>query len=61
MANGANVVALLEGRNFNTSQDRAVVFVAHMDTYGSLSYGVNNDGSGLTAMLTLAEDMAGTV
>lgn len=60
MANGANVVAILKGRNFNTSQDRPIVFVAHMDTHGSLSWGVNNDGSGLTAMLTLAEDMAGT-
>ena len=55
------MIAVLKGKRFNTSQDRAVVFVANMDTHGSLSYGVNNDGSGLTAMLTLAEDMAGTI
>lgn len=56
---GTNVIGILEGQFFNTANDEVVILGAHLDTRGILHEGVNNDGSGLVALISLAEDLAG--
>lgn len=51
--NGINVVARKNGRFVNTVNDRIFIVGAHYDTYGK-SFGVDDSGSGLTAMLQVA-------
>lgn len=58
-ASGTNVIGILKGQFFGTANDDAIILGAHLDTQGLQQYGVNNDGSGLTALLTLAEDLTG--
>ena len=57
--NGTNVIGILEGQFFNTANDEVVILGAHLDTRGILHEGVNNDGSGLAALISLAEDLTG--
>ena len=56
---GTNVIGILKGQNFNTASDEFIILGAHLDTRGLQQVGVNNDGSGLTALVTLAEDLSG--
>ena len=56
---GTNVVGILKSENFNTATDEFVILGAHLDTMGLQNIGVNKDGSGLTALITLAEDLSG--
>lgn len=56
---GTNVIGILEGQFFNTANDEVVILGAHLDTRGILHEGVNNDGSGLAALISLAEDLTG--
>jgi len=56
---GASVIGILKGQNFNTASDEFIILGAHLDTRGLQQVGVNNDGSGLTALITLAEDLSG--
>lgn len=53
------MIGILKGQFFGTANDEVIVLGAHLDTQGLQQYGVNNDGSGLTALLTLAEDLTG--
>ena len=57
--NGTNVVGILKSQNFNTAMDEFIILGAHLDTRGLQNVGVNKDGSGLTALITLAEDLNG--
>ena len=56
---GTNLVGILKGQNFNSASDEFIILGAHLDTRGLEQVGVNKDGSGLTALLTLAEDLTG--
>lgn len=56
---GTNVVGILKGQFFDMAKDEVVILGAHLDTRGLEQEGVNNDGSGLTALITLAEDLTG--
>jgi len=56
---GTNVIGILKGQFFNTANDEVVILGAHLDTRGILHEGVNNDGSGLAALISLAEDLNG--
>lgn len=56
---GTNVIGILKGQNFNTAKDEFIILGAHLDTRGLQNVGVDNDGSGLTALISLAEDLAG--
>lgn len=55
---GFNIVGLIPGRYFNTSMDRILVIGAHWDTYGQ-SPGLDDNGSGVSAMLEAARILAG--
>lgn len=50
---GTNVVGMLPGTRWGTSADVPVVVGAHMDTVES-SPGMDDNGSGMTAMLEAA-------
>ena len=50
---------MLKGQFFNTTNDEVIILGAHVDTRGILHEGVNNDGSGLAALISLAEDLTG--
>ena len=56
---GTNVIGILKGQHFNTASDEFIILGAHLDTRGLEHVGVNKDGSGLTALITLAEDLTG--
>ena len=50
---GNNIVALIPGKHYNTTNDQIVVIGAHWDTYG-LSPGLNDNGSGVASLLEVA-------
>ena len=47
---GNNIVGLIPGKHYNTSNDRIVLIGAHWDTFG-LSPGLNDNGSGVASLL----------
>ena len=53
------MIGILKGQFFGTANDEVIILGAHLDTRGILFEGVNNDGSGLTALIALAEDLTG--
>ena len=55
--NGTNVVGVLKGTFYDTLDDEVVVLGAHLDTRPELFQGVNRDGSGLTALISLAQSL----
>ena len=54
---GNNIVGLIPGKYYNTSEDRILIVGAHWDTYG-LSPGFNDNGSGVAALLEVARVLA---
>ncbi|KAL9979690.1 hypothetical protein ACROYT_G017390 [Oculina patagonica] len=56
---GTNVIGILKGQFFDTANDEVIILGAHLDTRGILQEGVNNDGTGLVALMALAEDLTG--
>jgi Zn-dependent M28 family amino/carboxypeptidase len=53
------VIAVLPGTAYKTAQDEVIILAAHIDTFGRSANGVNNDGTGLVALLAIAEDLTG--
>ena len=47
---GNNIVGLIPGKHYNTSNDRIVLIGAHWDTFG-VSPGLNDNGSGVASLL----------
>ncbi|KAL3832732.1 hypothetical protein ACJMK2_024347 [Sinanodonta woodiana] len=50
---GSNIIGILKGKRFGTLEDRIAGICAHYDTV-SVSSGVDDNGSGLAAMLEVA-------
>jgi len=55
---GFNVIGTLPGRHFDTDKDRWILVGAHYDTV-SLTRGVDDNGSGMSALLESARILAG--
>ncbi|KAL3832727.1 hypothetical protein ACJMK2_024343 [Sinanodonta woodiana] len=51
---GSNIIGILKGKRFGTHEDRIVGICAHYDTV-NVSSGVDDNGSGLAAMLEVAK------
>ncbi|KAH3799038.1 hypothetical protein DPMN_152642 [Dreissena polymorpha] len=52
-SNASNVIGVLNGSNIGTADDKPVGVSAHYDTY-DISPGVNDNGSGMAALLEVA-------
>ncbi|CAK8677579.1 unnamed protein product [Clavelina lepadiformis] len=50
---GYNVIATVRGRHYNTLDDEIVVLMAHYDTHPDGSNGVDDNGSGVVALLEI--------
>lgn len=60
MRKGYNILAILEGSNYGTPSDNIIVIMAHYDTMGQDYHptpGVNENGSGVAALLEIARLM----
>jgi len=55
---GFNVIGILPGRHFDTDADRWILIGAHYDTV-SVTNGVDDNGSGMSALLESARILAG--
>ncbi|CAG0898092.1 unnamed protein product [Darwinula stevensoni] len=56
-ARGSNHIGILRGTEWNTSRDEILVLGAHYDTDGSVTSGMNDNGSGVLALLKTAEHL----
>lgn len=55
---GVNIIGMLSGTLAGSSNDRPFLIGAHYDTMRTTAHGANDNGSGVTAMLQVAKQMA---
>ena len=51
---GYNIIATIRGANYGTLHDKIIVVMAHYDTHSSGTPGVDDNGSGVSALLEVA-------
>ena len=56
MLSGENIVGILKAKRTNTADDKIVIVGAHYDTTDKTT-GVDDNGSGMTALLQSAEQI----
>ena len=55
---GTNVIGIIPGKHFRTDKDFPIILGAHWDVVANTS-GMNDNGSGVTAMLETLRVLAG--